>query len=237
MGTRLNSQDDVLLKSDVFGTITRVGETVVRDARAARPWARLLARHLMRREHRALTRLALGNAALKAFRVHRYSNRPPHAHLDRRRADAYREALAIPAYFRDAARLLRRLHAANVIHNDLAKETQLAGDAGRPPRTGGFPARDDAHEARTAGARRSVTTTSATCSSTSAATCPSVSPLARSAFSPRRRWLRVSGWRAASRSIYLSRGGYSAGAIARAPAIEASARKPAHMRRGRIAIL
>ena len=27
------------------------------------------------------------------------------------------------AYFRDAARLLRRLHAANVIHNDLAKET------------------------------------------------------------------------------------------------------------------
>jgi hypothetical protein len=28
-----------------------------------------------------------------------------------------------PSYFRAASRLLRRLHAANVIHNDLAKET------------------------------------------------------------------------------------------------------------------
>jgi hypothetical protein len=28
-----------------------------------------------------------------------------------------------PAYFRAALRLLRRMHAANVIHNDLAKET------------------------------------------------------------------------------------------------------------------
>ena len=47
-------------QADIFGTITRVGDTVVRDTRAARPWARWLARHLMRREHRALTRLALG---------------------------------------------------------------------------------------------------------------------------------------------------------------------------------
>ena len=38
-----------------------------------------------------------------------------------------------PAYFRDAARLLRRLHAANVIHNDLAKETNwLVTPDGRP---------------------------------------------------------------------------------------------------------
>src|SRR5687768_8582866 len=50
-----------LLKSDVFGTVTRVGDVVVRDAGAAPAWARRLALHLMRREHRALTRLALGN--------------------------------------------------------------------------------------------------------------------------------------------------------------------------------
>jgi hypothetical protein len=38
-----------------------------------------------------------------------------------------------PAYFRAAARLLRRLHTANVIHNDLAKETNwLVTTDGRP---------------------------------------------------------------------------------------------------------
>ena len=38
-----------------------------------------------------------------------------------------------PGYFRAAARLLRRLHAANVIHNDLAKETNwLVTPDGRP---------------------------------------------------------------------------------------------------------
>ena len=38
-----------------------------------------------------------------------------------------------PGYFRAAARLLRRLHAANVIHNDLAKETNwLVTPEGRP---------------------------------------------------------------------------------------------------------
>ena len=38
-----------------------------------------------------------------------------------------------PAYFRAASRLLRRLHAANVIHNDLAKETNwLVTPEGKP---------------------------------------------------------------------------------------------------------
>ena len=39
----------------------------------------------------------------------------------------------VPAYFRAASRLLRRLYAANVIHNDLAKETNwLVTPDGRP---------------------------------------------------------------------------------------------------------
>ena len=110
------------LKSDVFGTITRVGDTVVRDARSARPWARLLALHLMRREHRALTRLALGQGLNGIPTILEYSP----GCLTRSWIEGAPMHLAKPrdpAYFRAAARLLRRLHAANVIHNDLAKET------------------------------------------------------------------------------------------------------------------
>jgi RIO-like serine/threonine protein kinase len=120
------------LKTDVFGTITRVGDTVVRDARRARPWARRLALHLMRREHRALTRLALGNG----------TDGVPHV-VSLERGVLTREWIEgapmqlarprDPAYFRAAARLVRRLHAANVIHNDLAKETNwLVTPRGEP---------------------------------------------------------------------------------------------------------
>ena len=122
MGTRLNSQGDELLKSDVFGTIIRVGDEVVRDARAARPWARRIALHLMRREHRALTRLALGRGLEGIPRAVEFQP----GRLTRTWIDGAPMHLAKPrndGFFRDAARLLRRLHAANVIHNDLAKET------------------------------------------------------------------------------------------------------------------
>jgi RIO-like serine/threonine protein kinase len=132
MGTRLNSQGDELLKSDVFGTIIRVGDEVVRDARAARPWARRIALHLMRREHRALTRLALGRGL---DGIPRAVELQP-GRLTRTWIDGAPMHVAKPrnaAYFRDAARLLRRLHAANVIHNDLAKETNwLVTPDGRP---------------------------------------------------------------------------------------------------------
>lgn len=110
------------LKSDVFGTITRMGDSVVRDARAARPWARRLALQLMRREHRALTRLALGSGVQGVPTVLDFEP----GRLTRSWIDGSPMHLAKPrdpAYFRQAARLLRRLHAANVIHNDLAKET------------------------------------------------------------------------------------------------------------------
>jgi len=120
------------LKADVFGTITRVGDTVIRDARAARTWARPLARHLMRREHRALSRLALGNGTPGVPAVLAYEADV----LTRRWIDGSPMHLAKPrdpGYFRDAARLVRRLHAANVIHNDLAKETNwLVTPEGRP---------------------------------------------------------------------------------------------------------
>ena len=110
------------LKSDVFGTVTRVGDKVIRDAHAARPWARKLAHHLMYREHRALTRLALGHGLDGIPKVLGFDS----GHLARSWIEGSPMQLAKPrdpAYFRSAARLVRRLHAANVIHNDLAKET------------------------------------------------------------------------------------------------------------------
>ncbi len=121
-----------VLKKDVFGSITRVGDTVVRDARHARSWARMLARHLMRREHRALTRLALGNGIEGVPRVLEYRS-----HLLARSwiegAPMHIAKPRDPAYFRAAFKLLRRLHAARVIHNDLAKETNwLVTPEGQP---------------------------------------------------------------------------------------------------------
>jgi len=120
------------LKADVFGTISRVGDSVVRDTRAARSWARQLALHLMQREHRALTRLALGDGTEGIPRVIAYDP----GRLTRSWIEGSPMQLAKPrdpAYFRAAARLVRRLHAANVIHNDLAKETNwLVTPDGRP---------------------------------------------------------------------------------------------------------
>jgi RIO-like serine/threonine protein kinase len=120
------------LKTDVFGTITRSGNTVIRDACAARPWARWLALRLMRREHRALTRLALKQGIDGIPRVLDLSP----GVLTRSWIDGAPMQIARPrdlAYFRAASKLVRRLHAANVIHNDLAKETNwIVTPDGRP---------------------------------------------------------------------------------------------------------
>jgi len=118
-----------LLKSDVFGAVTRFGDTVVRDTASARWWALPLALHLLERERRALTRLA-GQTGIPAL-LESSGDR-----LTRGWIEATPMHLAKPrdlAYFRAAAQLLRRLHVANVIHNDLAKETNwLVTPEGRP---------------------------------------------------------------------------------------------------------
>ncbi len=86
----------------------------------------------MRREHRALCRLALGTGIDGVPRV---LDAAP-TELTRSWIEATPMQLAKPreaAYFRAAMRLVRRLHAANVIHNDLAKETNwLVTPDGRP---------------------------------------------------------------------------------------------------------
>jgi tRNA A-37 threonylcarbamoyl transferase component Bud32 len=92
----------------------------------------LLALHLMNREHRALTRLALGHGIGGIPRVLGFDP----GRLTRSWIEGSPMQIAKPrdpAYYRAAARLVRRLHASNVIHNDLAKETNwLVTPDGRP---------------------------------------------------------------------------------------------------------
>ncbi len=130
MGTHLDNAQ--LLKADVFGRVRRIGDVVVRDADHARPWARPLALHLMRREYRALTRLAQGPGIVGIPRALELAPRQ----LTRSWIEGAPMQIARPrdpGYFRAASRLLRQLHTANVIHNDLAKETNwLVTPDGRP---------------------------------------------------------------------------------------------------------
>jgi RIO-like serine/threonine protein kinase len=126
-----------VLKRDLFGVILAVdGEAsgiaglvsgterlpariVVRDTSKARGWLRWLARHLARREARALRKLdgTAGVPRLLSTDRHRLTRewiegRPMH---QVRPTD--------PNYYRDALWLLRRIHRHGVAHNDLAKET------------------------------------------------------------------------------------------------------------------
>ena len=113
---------DKLLKKDIFGEVSlrKCGDGlhVVRDSGAARPWARWLARRLLRREARALA-AAGGIAGI-----------PEILHLDRNilqrswiaGASMHNSQPTDARYFRAAAKLLRKLHRRGVAHNDLAKE-------------------------------------------------------------------------------------------------------------------
>ncbi len=125
-----------LLKQDLFGRIELVqapgddgGLAVRRDTRSARWWTRPVARRLAAREARALHRLAGfdGVPQLISWRD---------GILVRTWMDGLPMQIARPrdpAYFAMASALVRRLHAAGVVHNDLAKEPNwLVGDDGRP---------------------------------------------------------------------------------------------------------
>jgi hypothetical protein len=125
-----------LLKRDLFGAVSRLDSVgsvpdtcVERDTTAAAPGVRWLARRLASREARALRQL------------HRLPGLPRLVSWDGRRlvrswvpGTPLQSAPGIDAaWFREALRLLRRVHAAGIVHNDMAKEPNwLMGPDGRP---------------------------------------------------------------------------------------------------------
>jgi len=130
-------EPEVLLKHDAFGSVTRLRPTdgpgavelVRRDTTRAARGLGWLARRLATREARALRIL------------HHLDGVPRLVSWDGRRlvrswlagVPMHRAGRVDRAYFREALRLLRRLHAAGVIHNDLAKEPNwLVDPQGRP---------------------------------------------------------------------------------------------------------
>jgi RIO-like serine/threonine protein kinase len=122
-----------LLKRDLFGEVwlTTSGDErlVVRDTHPAPWWTRWLARLLLRRELRALAVLEGidGIPSVRHFDKHTLARsylagEPMHVSKP-----------ADTRYFKQAARLLRRLHSRDVTHNDLAKEPNLlVTDDGAP---------------------------------------------------------------------------------------------------------
>jgi len=112
----------ILLKADELGRIEiveRDGVRMVRrDIAAARWWARLFALRAAAREARALVRLAdidgvpalLGWDGRELLRSY-IAGAPMQQAQPRQRG-----------YYRDALRLLARLHRRGIVHNDLAKE-------------------------------------------------------------------------------------------------------------------
>jgi RIO-like serine/threonine protein kinase len=122
-----------LLKRDLFGEVTRKntarGRIVERNVRAAPWWTRWIARRLLQREARALAALDGIDGVPQLVSNERDV-------LERSFLDGeplYVARTSDPAWFRDASRLLRKLHRAGVCHNDLAKEPNLlVRDDGSP---------------------------------------------------------------------------------------------------------
>lgn len=122
-----------LLKKDLFGEVrlesAAGSREIVRDTASAALALRWVARGLMRREARALAALDGLEGVPALIRAGRTSL--ARAYLEG--APMHRAKPADPAYFRHALRLLRRLHARGVVHNDLAKEPNLLVTAGGEP--------------------------------------------------------------------------------------------------------
>ena len=117
--------DSELLKKDLFGEIRRSGAggdmQILRDTSSVTPWLGWLARALLRREARVLAAMTGLDGVPQLLRAE-----------PEMLVRSYLPGVAMqvgkprdPAYFRLAARQLRRLHRIGVVHNDLAKEPNL----------------------------------------------------------------------------------------------------------------
>lgn len=121
--------EDRLLKRDMFGEIRFRRGRIERNVAVSAWWIRPLARHLAGREARALAR------------VEGLEGVPRLLHWDGRLLarsfmpgePMQRARPRTRAYFREAVRLLRRLHRHGIAHNDLAKEPNwLVSPDGQP---------------------------------------------------------------------------------------------------------
>ena len=121
------------LKHDTFGEVWQVSSyrvpAIERRLRPAAPWARWLARRLARREVRALLRLA-GTPGIPRLLA---SDPDRVARSFIAGQPMQRARPRDPHYYREALRLVRRLHARGIAHNDLAKEPNwIVADDGSP---------------------------------------------------------------------------------------------------------
>jgi len=122
-----------LLKKDLFGEVWErnadTGTVIVRDTRPARWWLRWIARALLRREVRALSALR----GLDGVPELQSNNRHELVRSFVKGVPMHVGKPTDDAYFQSAARLLRKMHRAGVVHNDLAKEPNLiVRDDGTP---------------------------------------------------------------------------------------------------------
>jgi hypothetical protein len=126
--TVIDPTSRTVLKHDLLGSVCRVvlpahGSSpatacIERDTRDARWWLRLAARRLANREALALAALQRvpGIPRLVQWDGHRLRR----SWLDGQ--PMHRSQPRNPAYYREALRLIRHLHTAGIVHNDLAKE-------------------------------------------------------------------------------------------------------------------
>lgn len=117
--------DSKILKKDLFGEIRLSKQdhnwVIVRDTAAAASGLGWLARRLLQREASALVALEGIAGIAQISRLER--DLLERSYLDGEPMQRARPS--DPAYFKAAAKLLRRMHRAGVVHNDLAKEPNL----------------------------------------------------------------------------------------------------------------
>lgn len=117
--------EERLLKKDLFGEVwlLRSGgdAEILRDTRAARWWIKWLARALLRREAAGLRALQGIDGVPKLLRCD--AQQLARSYLDGEPMHTAKPPTS--AYFQSARHLLRRMHRAGVVHNDLAKEPNL----------------------------------------------------------------------------------------------------------------
>jgi RIO-like serine/threonine protein kinase len=129
----LHNSRHKLLKKDIFGEVWLGAdndvEVIIRDVSAASTPMRWFARRLMSREAVALAALDDLQGVPKLLGAD--SNRLVRSYI--RGAPMHAARPTDRHYFAAAARLLRQMHRAGVVHNDLAKEANILVDENGDP--------------------------------------------------------------------------------------------------------